>query len=157
MKNNLLNHKELIEKEGYTLTRPRRIILEVLVQAKKHLDAKEIYDEVRKNNIGIATVYRNLALFHSLGIIQEIMIKGKSYYEINKHSKKDLHIHFKCTRCHSIIDIDYNNLNCQCHNLNDSVESNYNMVVFDSSIMLIGLCDKCRRDKQCQDPQSIEK
>jgi Fe2+ or Zn2+ uptake regulation protein len=52
--------KELVEQKGYKFTIQRKIILEELLSAGRHLKAEEIYEKVKKRNIGMATVYRTL-------------------------------------------------------------------------------------------------
>ncbi|MCH3965960.1 MAG: hypothetical protein LKE46_17245 [Clostridium sp.] len=56
-----------------------------------------------------------------------------SYYGLKIYSKKPLHIHFKCTNCNDIIDID------------DS-----------KNIVLFGICSKCREVLKCQGRQNLE-
>ena len=68
--------------------------------------AEEIYQRVKNDKIGLATVYRSLKLFERLGIVKEIPMDGVKYYELKIYSKKPLHIHFKCSNCNVIIDID---------------------------------------------------
>ena len=59
-------------------------------------------------------------------------------------SGKPLHIHFKCSKCDSIIDIDNKDLNLEYIKLNKKVEKENNLDVFDVNIMLIGTCSKCK-------------
>ena len=94
-----------MEHKGYKFTIQRRIILQELLNAGMHLKVEEIYERVKNHNIGLATVYRTLEIFTDLGIVKEINIDGVSYYEQKLYSKKPLHIHLKCTKCNSIIDI----------------------------------------------------
>ncbi|EYE88240.1 Fur family transcriptional regulator [Fervidicella metallireducens AeB] len=156
MEDNFQIIKKIIEKKGYKFTQQKRVILEELVKSKTHINAKEIYERVKDKNIGLATVYRNIRLFSMLGIVKEIVIKGQSYYEIKIFSRKPLHIHFKCANCNSIIDIDDYNITYEYVKLNKVVEEKYNIQVYDSDIMLIGLCDRCREEERCQDRQNSE-
>jgi len=142
-----LAHLEgIIKKRGYKLTQQKKILLRQLYRAKKHMTAKDLYEKVKDKDIGLATVYRTLNLFKGLGIIKEIIIKEKSYYEMKIYSKKSLHIHFKCDKCNSIIDIDDNDINIGLLKLNNQVEDKYNIQVFDSNIILNEICSKCRED-----------
>ena len=54
--------KNLIEEKGYKFTVQKKIILKVLIDSSIHLNAEEIYNKIKKDNIGIATVYRNLKI-----------------------------------------------------------------------------------------------
>ncbi len=55
--------KNLIEEKGYKFTFQKKIILKTLMESSIHLNVEEIYNKIKKNNIGIATVYRNLKVF----------------------------------------------------------------------------------------------
>ncbi|CAH2211854.1 Fur family transcriptional regulator [Tepidibacter aestuarii] len=148
MKKEFLSIKKLIEKNGYKFTIQKRIILEELFNADIHLTAKEIYSKVKNNNIGLATVYRTMNLFTTIGIIKEIHVDGISYYELKMYSKKPLHIHFKCYKCNSIIDVDNSSVEIKYLKLNREIGENEKLQIHDANIMLIGLCDKCSEDKK---------
>lgn len=71
-------------------------------------------------------------------------------------SKKPLHIHFKCFRCNSIIDIDSKDVDVEYIKLNKKIEEENNIDIYDSNILFIGLCNKCREELKCQDQLSSE-
>ena len=87
---------------------------------------------------------------------RKINVDGVNYYEMKIFSGKPLHIHFKCSKCNSIIDIDSKSFDLDYLRLNNKIERDNNLVIFDSNIMLIGLCNKCRGDKKCQDQRNLE-
>ena len=62
-------------------------------------------------------------------------------------SKKPLHLHFKCTQCNSIIDIDNKSFVLDYLRLNNKIAKENNLFIFDADIMLIGLCNKCGVNK----------
>lgn len=138
---------KIIKKYGYEFTKQKKIILLELINANTHLSAKEIYEKVKNRNVGFATVYRTVKVFKNLGILKEIHINAVSYYEMKIFSGKPLHIHFKCSKCNSIIDIDSKDLNLEYIKLNKKVEEEKNLEVDDVNIMLIGICSRCREDK----------
>lgn len=115
-------YKKLFKKKGYKFTIQKRIILLEIINSNTHLSVKEIYEKVKKNNVGFATVYRSLKLFNELGIIKEISIDNISYYEMKIFSSNPLHIHFKCSKCNSVIDINNKSLNLEYIKLNKKVE-----------------------------------
>ena len=98
--------RKLIEKNGFKFTKQRKLILEQFFLADRHLSVEEIYQRLKENNIGLATVYRNVKIFNGIGIVKGIVVDGVSYYELKIYSKKPLHIHFQCVKCNDIIDID---------------------------------------------------
>lgn len=148
--------KKLFKKKGYKFTIQKKIILEVLLENKEHKNAKQIHDKVKNQNIGITTVYRTLNLFTELDIVKEINISGTSYYEIKIFSKNPFHIHFKCLKCNSIIDINNKDINLNCLDLKQKVESVSNLDIYDINIMFTGLCKSCKEEFLWQDQQKLE-
>ncbi|HBJ1649844.1 UNVERIFIED_ORG: transcriptional repressor [Clostridium botulinum] len=146
MRENISFYKNLIKKHGYKFTMQKRIILLEVINSNTHLSVKEIYDRVKHNRIGITTVYRSLKTFNELGIVKEINVNGTSYYEIKIFSGNPLHIHFKCSKCNSIIDIEDKFLNLEYIKLNKKIEEKNNLEIDDLNIMLIGTCSKCKED-----------
>ena len=140
-----------MEHKGYKFTIQRRIILQELLNAGMHLKVEEIYERVKNHNIGLATVYRTLEIFTDLGIVKEINIDGVSYYEQKLYSKKPLHIHLKCTKCNSIIDINDKEAVAAYLRLNRVLEENNRIQINDIDIMLLGICPKCLEGIECQD------
>ena len=147
MDKDLSLYKKLFEKNGFKFTVQKRIVLLEIINANTHLSVNEIYDRIKNRNIGLATIYRSLKLFNELGIIKQINIDNLSYYEMKIFSGKPLHIHFKCSKCDSIIDIDNKDLNLEYIKLNKKVEEENNLDVFDVNIILIGTCSKCKENK----------
>lgn len=65
------------------------------------LTANEICERIPE--IDRATIYRNLSLFASEGILREVNVKkGITSYELNQ----DKHQHFICTNCDKIIPVE---------------------------------------------------
>lgn len=143
--------KKLFKKKGYKFTIQKKTILEILLENKEHKNAKQIHDKVKNQNIGITTVYRTLNLFTELDIVKEINISGTSYYEIKIFSKNPFHIHFKCFKCNSIIDINNKDINLNCLDLKQKVESVSNLDIYDINIMFTGLCKSCKEEFLWQD------
>ncbi len=82
------------------LTPQRREILKVLVRAKTHLSAREIFDRLRRKNPGISfdTVYRNLSILKELHIVNHLDFQdGRGRYELNRHHEH--HHHMVCLKC----------------------------------------------------------
>lgn len=148
--------KKLFKTKGYKFTIQKKIILEALLDNKEHINAKEIYEKVKKENVGITTVYRSLNLFAELDIVKEINIGGTSYYEIKIFSKNPFHIHFKCFRCNSIIDINNKDINLDCLDLKQKVETISDLDIYDINIMFTGLCTSCKEEFKWQDQQKLE-
>jgi Fur family ferric uptake transcriptional regulator len=92
---------ELVSK-GIRITAQRRAIVEVIQEAKEHLDAGALLELARQRepNVDRATVYRTIELLKELRFIDELdlmHLEGeKHYYEVK--TTQD-HIHLACFRC----------------------------------------------------------
>ncbi|MDZ5761373.1 Fur family transcriptional regulator [Lyticum sinuosum] len=68
------------------MTPQRRAIINILIASEDHPTVEDIYYRIQKINpeIGIATVYRNVALLEKYGVIYKLEIdyQNKSRYEI---------------------------------------------------------------------------
>jgi Fur family ferric uptake transcriptional regulator len=87
---------------GIRLTRQRRVLLQVMETARRHLDAGEILDRAQKidSQITRVTVYRTIDLLKRQGLIDELdllHLRGdRHFYE--SHGPRD-HIHVACMGC----------------------------------------------------------
>lgn len=86
------------------VTPQRKAILRVLRQAREHLTADEVYAAVRAvvPRISLGTVYRNLEILATEGLIQKIVTgSGPMRFDGNP----DRHVHLRCERCGKLEDI----------------------------------------------------
>lgn len=142
--NELQKIKSIIERENLKFTIQKQLILEALLSSKEHMTINELHDKLKVNNIGIATLYRNLDSFKNLGIITEINVEGKAYYEMKIFGRKPIHIHFKCTNCGKIMDIEDNKLYHEYLKLNRLIEER-DLLIYDSVFTFKGICSDCKK------------
>ena len=145
--NELQKIKSIIERENLKFTIQKQLILEALLSSKEHITINELHEKLKVNNIGIATLYRNLDSFKNLGIITEINVEGKAYYEMKIFGRKPIHIHFKCTNCGKIMDIEDNKLYHEYLKLNRLIEER-DLLIYDSVFTFKGICSDCRKLKE---------
>ncbi len=91
---------------GRRLTSQRRLILEVLEGSDEHLDADALHDRVkiREAAISLATVYRTLAVFKEMGLVEEHRLgEEHGHYEAVRDKP---HYHFTCLACGKVIEFD---------------------------------------------------
>jgi Fur family transcriptional regulator, ferric uptake regulator len=89
---------EKISSNGFRLTAPRQRILAILAE-QKHPISFEEYTSLDPL-IDKSTFYRTMQAFESAHIISGIESdEGKRYFELSE----DIHPHFICQNCHSII------------------------------------------------------
>ncbi len=87
---------------GVRLTRQRRVILRVIEDARRHLDAATILRFAQKEDetIDRVTVYRTLNLLKRHGLIDELdllHLSGGSHYYEQRPPRQ--HMHLACLRC----------------------------------------------------------
>jgi Fur family ferric uptake transcriptional regulator len=84
--------EKLCSDRGLKLTGQRRVVADVITDAKDHPDAEEVYQRAVKidSNIGRATVYRTLRLFQEMGVIAKHDFgDGRARYETSSEDHHD--------------------------------------------------------------------
>jgi Fur family ferric uptake transcriptional regulator len=98
--------KELAAR-GVRMTSQRRLLVGIIQDSPRHLDAASLLDLARKQDPDIdrATVYRTLGLLKDRGLIDELdlmHIQGEKHYYEAKTSRD--HCHMACFRCGAIME-----------------------------------------------------
>ncbi len=125
-------------------TPQRRLLLSVMQEAGRHLDAKELYRRASEKDasISLATVYRNLRLFKEQGLIDERHLgQARCYYEI-KHLGE--HQHLVCQACGQVIEFESSLI----RKLVAEVQRKNNFSVTKVELYLEGYCPKCKEEKR---------
>jgi len=129
---------------GIRLTRQRRVLLQVMETARRHLDAGEILDRAQKIDPEITrvTVYRTIDLLKRHGLIDELdllHLRGdRHFYE--SHGPRD-HIHVACIRCGKVREVEselYEELKRQ-------ISRDTGIEITVSRTEVGGVCADCRR------------
>ena len=98
--------------KGFRLTSQRKVLVEIIQDARKHLDAATLLKlaRTREPRINRATVYRTLELLKKLQLIDELdlmHLEGeKHFYEVRPERQ---HIHLACCRCGTIMEFGQRN------------------------------------------------
>jgi len=119
--------EQTVKQAGYKMTRPRRVILDFLSESHHPGSAQEIHERV--SGIDLVSVYRALALFEEIGIVQREDVAGTArYYLANSQ-----HHHITCTKC-----------GCsQCVPCRHQFKSIKGFKNINHQLTLTGLCSKC--------------
>ena len=128
------------KEHGLKITPQRTAIYEELLRAKDHPTADVIYKRIVKKipNISFDTVNRTLLTFSKIGITNVV----EGYGQAKRYdSDTDLHHHFRCIQCGSIIDL----YNREFDNITVPEEVNKQFTVINKKVVLEGLCNKCRK------------
>ncbi len=134
-----------LRQKGYKVTSQRQVILDFIAQNKgEHLSPDEIYERIKKTNpeIGLATVYRTLALLCKMKFIHKLDFDdGCSRYELNRHEGDHRHHHLICTICGSVTEVEEDLLD----SLEEQVMRKNGFIVKDHRVKLYGYCKECRK------------
>lgn len=94
-----------IRARGGRVSRPRVLIVEVLVNAPSHINADELLALVKARDPGVheATIYRTLAALEELGILYHVHLgHGPAVW----HLAQEEHHHLVCLRCDGVTHAD---------------------------------------------------
>jgi Fur family transcriptional regulator, peroxide stress response regulator len=94
---------DTLRDHGLRLTRPRRIILDVVRATDAHPTAAFVYQRVRRRlpRVSLATVYRNLRMLAAEGFLAERADEAGMRFDGNTGP----HDHFTCLACRRIFDV----------------------------------------------------
>lgn len=89
----------LLQKKGFKMTKRREDILSFFAKKDKYQTAKDLYEYMESIYPGISydTVYRNLHLYHDLGILESTDLNAEKHFRMNCGSHH--HHHFICNTC----------------------------------------------------------
>lgn len=105
-----LHRRSLLQElsaKGVRITAQRRILIEIIQEAKEHLDAAALLVLARKRDAQIdrATVYRTLDLLKKMRLIEELDLMHlsgeKHFYEASTTVD---HVHLACFECGRIVE-----------------------------------------------------
>lgn len=128
------------------MTHQRSVILEEVQQCRDHPTADEIYDRVRKRlpRISMGTVYRNLDVLASNGLIRKI---GPDFPQMHFDGDTRDHYHMTCIGCGRIQDMELEPQDDPVSPLETALGKLTKYGVFGHKLEFFGLCPECRRDK----------
>ncbi len=132
-------------KVGQRRSKQRELILEELKGVTCHPTADELYEMVRKRmpNISLGTVYRNLELLASNGVILKIETGGKNRFDGNS----EMHPHVRCTCCGKVDD-----LHLEVVPPVPDRQSSQGYEIIGCNIEYFGLCPECSKIKENEGP-----
>jgi len=89
----------LLQEHGYKMTNRRKDILTFFAKEDKYQTAKDLYEYMESIYPGISfdTVYRNLHLYHDLGILEATNLNAEKHFRMNCSDYH--HHHFICKTC----------------------------------------------------------
>jgi Fur family ferric uptake transcriptional regulator len=128
-----------LEQNQLKHTKQRELILDVFLEAKRHITSEDLYQAVREEhpNIGYTTVYRTMKLLVEAGLATERHFDdGITRYEI----EQEHHDHLVCLKCGLIEEF-------ECELIEDTqleIAARHDFQVLRHRHELYGHCRDCR-------------
>ncbi|GGA76960.1 Fur family transcriptional regulator [Ornithinibacillus halotolerans] len=128
---------ELLKKKGYKTTGKRKDILTFFDDADGYRTAKELIQHLETIHDGISfdTIYRNLHLYHEMGILELTELNGEKHFRMS--CTHHHHHHFICKDCGKTKDIDV----CPMDEVKKTL---VNYSIEDHKFEIYGLCPACQ-------------
>ncbi len=138
--------KRVLKSNNLKFTKQREIILKTLYNNSEHHTPEEILlllkGDFPEENIGIATIYRTLALFEEERLVESISFgKDGKKYEIGHKSHHD---HLICISCGKIIEFIDETIEKQ----QEIVAQKNNFYMVNHSMKIVGYCEICYKIKE---------
>jgi len=132
----------LLSNKKLRMSRQRKAILEALNDLHCHPTADEVYEMVRRKvpHISLGTVYRNLEILTSSGVIRKVQLGGA---QMRFDDCRDEHYHIRCLRCDRVDDLPLDPLNLSEEIL--SAQTGYKIV--GHCLEFIGVCPRCQDEE----------
>lgn len=143
---NLKDLRAKLSENHYKMTPQRKEILQIFIENENdhHLSAEEVYDVLKSKDFdfGLATVYRNVELLSSLGILSKVNFDdGRTRYELNSSDPQThQHHHLICLKCKKIIEFEEDLL----ENLERVINEKSGFDIVNHEVKFYGYCSDCK-------------
>ncbi len=130
-----------ISENNLKITKQRRAVLKTFLECKNHISVEELYNIVLKTEpkVGLATVYRTLALLTKSGLALEMDFgDGQKRYESTHNIVH--HDHMVCTECGKIIEFNHPLI----EKFQEEVAKENGFKITSHKLDLFGYCQDCR-------------
>ena len=128
---------------GKRITPQRKLVLDILAQAQRHLDATEIYARGRRQDarLSLSTVYRTLGVLKETGVVRELHLDGEHHhYELDE---EDEHSHLVCLTCGRVLEVDSSAFTEAAA----AAGRSHGFEIASAQVELTGYCADCRRQE----------
>ncbi len=135
--------QQSLKDRGVRLTRQRRLLLDLIDNSGKHLDADTLYNMAREKDskLNRVTVYRTLKMLKEGGLVDELDLAHfegeKHYYETRL---KREHAHIICLRCGRVEEF----FGEQLHAVKGQVASQFGFEIVFARTEIGGYCSHCQ-------------
>ncbi len=131
-----------LARKGLRASAPREAVLKMFLSVERHVTAEELFRMVRKRHpaVGLATIYRTLALLCESGLGREVAFEdGTTRYE---HAyNHEHHDHLICTQCGKVVEV----FDPEIERLQTRIFHLHRYQPIRHRLDLYGICERCRR------------
>jgi Fur family ferric uptake transcriptional regulator len=130
---------EILRKHALSITKPRKLILQLLLNEHGPFTVEEIAKELPKNACDLATIYRSLNQFIEAGLVNTTHLdKDLVHYEYS--DPEHHHHHIICRICKKIESLE----DCFLEKL-ESLVSKKGYQNIDHKLEFFGICPTCQK------------
>ncbi|NPA50917.1 MAG: transcriptional repressor [Epsilonproteobacteria bacterium] len=138
--------KKILKKKQLKFTHQREMVLKALYYNQGHFSPEEILYKIKEKNpgvkIGIATIYRTLALLEEEGLAESISFgKDGKKYEIAKNTHHD---HLICIICKKIVEFVDETIEAR----QEAVAKKFDFKMVGHSMKIYGVCKECQKNME---------
>lgn len=133
--------QQQLAQRGIRSTRQRVEVLQALASEPNDATAQEIHQSLRASGqrIGLATVYRTLALLSRAGVVDALMHRpGEVCYRLCGDGH---HHHLTCSECHQVVELG----DCKLGPWLDKLGGAHGFTVTGHAVEVTGVCSSCAR------------
>jgi len=132
--------KRIFKDKKLRLSHPRLLIYQELSNAKILLSPQELYQCLLKKHrkIGLTSIYRDLDLFESLGMVFKVINGSSVKYKLSELG--DHHHHIICKGCGDVAELNF----CNISDWSKKVMESTGYEVTDHQLNFYGFCKECK-------------
>jgi Fur family ferric uptake transcriptional regulator len=135
------NRSDALRRLGRTVTRGREEILRILEESPLPLKPRDIRDRFTDPKPDAATVYRNLAMLSSLGLVRSVALHERS----RRYEATEAGSHRHRVVCRSCGRIEaFAAGKCDLSRIEDDIRRRLGFRVMEHSLEFFGECSSCR-------------
>lgn len=130
---------QILREKNIKVTPQRIAVYNMLLNTEQHPDAETIHKslEITNPTISLATIYKTVDYFKSLGLVQELNVgQGRSRYD----AIVEAHPHTVCLCCGKVEDL----FNEELLNLHKKIPTESGFVADFEQVIFYGKCKDCK-------------